>query len=305
MVAGPVLVVLARRLPLVVATTLLLGSCANGPDPQTSAASASSTAPSSPPPSSSAPLAATSTPPSAEDGLHLVALGDSISTTNECPGCTAFPDRYAAIAQHATGESVDVTNLSVPGAEVADLLKQVTEDQATRTALADADIVTLTVGLNDTPWNRLDDPCQAAGNYPVIRWERITPKCTARVSGEFARSLDKVLSGIEKVRGPGPVVLRITTVYNAVIGDSVDPGWDAPAAVAPSQLGNQSFARIQCEVVAKHGGKCAEMIPLLNGAHADQDAGPYLADHTHLNQQGHNLTARALADLGWEQLQLP
>jgi len=52
----------------------------------------------------------------------------------------------------------------------------------------------------------------------------------------------------------------LPTVYNAVIGDHVDPTWDSPEA---------------------------------------GDATPFFADdHTHLNQAGHDLTAEALSSLG-------
>ena len=34
------------------------------------------------------------------------------------------------------------------------------------------------VGINDTPWNRLDDACNAAPRYPVVDWRKITAACT-------------------------------------------------------------------------------------------------------------------------------
>jgi lysophospholipase L1-like esterase len=250
-----------------------------------------------PTPPTSEPAAVTT---SAGAELRLVALGDSISTDNQCPGCTTFADLYGQLAQRETGQTVVVQNLSVPDTAAADLLEQVTHDPATREALVDADLVTVTIGFNDTPWNRLDDPCGAAPDYPSISWPEVTPGCTDRVTREFAGTFDEILAEITRLHGSGPLTLRVTTVYNSVIGDTVDPTWDSPEAVAPSKLANQQFADAQCRVASKYGGRCARMIPLMNGADGASDAGANLAaDHTHMSQQGHQLTADALAALGF------
>jgi lysophospholipase L1-like esterase len=231
--------------------------------------------------------------------LQLVALGDSISTANACTGCTAFPDLYAERLTEELGRPVDVDNRSIPGAIAADLLAQVSSDEGTRVALADADIVVITVGLNDSAWGRGDDPCGVAPDFPVVEWAEITEKCSDKVTRHYAHDLDRLLDKVDRLHGGTPYLLRLPTVYNAVIGDHVDPTWDSPEAVAPSVRGNAAFAEVQCALAGDHGGLCAEMLPLMNGPDALGDAAPYLADdHTHLNQAGHDLTADALADLG-------
>ncbi len=147
-------------------------------------------------------------------------------------------------------------------------------------------MVVITIGFNDTPWNRVDDPCHAAPRYPVIEWSKITPECTTQVTHQFSAALGKVMSTSSALRGDKPLLLRVTTVYNNVIGDHNDPGWDAHAAVTPSVLGNAAFAVAQCAVARAHGGECAVMGPLMNGMGGRRDADRYLADHTHLNQAG-------------------
>jgi hypothetical protein len=54
------------------------------------------------------------------------------------------------------------------------------------------------LGINDTPWNRLDDPCGAAPDYPMVEWEAITPSCTARVARVYADVLDQVLAEVDE-----------------------------------------------------------------------------------------------------------
>jgi lysophospholipase L1-like esterase len=180
-----------------------------------------------------------------------------------------------------------------------------------RDAIAGADIVLVNVGFNDTPWNRLDDPC-GASNYTatVIRWDEITPSCTARVVGEYKQTLDEIFTQIDELRGcwtpkgelttcsergGRDTALRIATVYNDWIGYG-----DAPtAALAPSKLADEMFVDAQCWVVVMHGGRCADLFHVLNGPKGTQDAGPYLVqDHTHLNQKGHQRVADALIALG-------
>ena len=60
----------------------------------------------------SAPDAAQPTAPT--ESLRLVAIGDSIpyNSPEDCPGCTGFVDSYADAVAAATGQTVDVTNLS-------------------------------------------------------------------------------------------------------------------------------------------------------------------------------------------------
>jgi lysophospholipase L1-like esterase len=146
--------------------------------------------------------------------LRLVALGDSISTDEHCVGCTTFVDLYGRMVARRAGSPVKVENLSVPGSGVAGLVKQTTRDHRTRAALAHADIVTLTIGINDTPWNRVDDPRHVAPHYPFIEWRRITAQCTANVTHEYSSSLARVLHTITTLhQGKRRLLLRLSTVY--------------------------------------------------------------------------------------------
>ena len=51
----------------------------------------------------------------------------------------------------------------------------------------------------------------------------------------------------------------------------------------------------------QHGGVFVDMLERMNGPLGRNAAGKYLADdYTHLNQRGHELTARALTHSGWK-----
>lgn len=235
-----------------------------------------------------------------ESSLRLVALGDSISTANGCPGCETFVDLYSQAIARKTGSAVAVQNLSVPGASSADLLSQVQADSATRAAVAQADILTVTIGFNDTPWGRGDDPCHVAPDFPVVKWDEITDDCILSVTEDYEAWLDEILATVTALRAGEPMLLRVTTVYNSVIGDHVDPSWDSPEAIAPSVKANAAFAEVQCRLAETYGGRCADVLHSINGPKATREARIYLApDYTHMNQRGHRLTARVLNQLAY------
>ena len=231
----------------------------------------------------------------------MVVLGDSIATTNGCTGCTGFPDLYGRAITRQTGSGTEVVNLAVPDTGVADLVTQVREDSLTKEELAEADVVVVEIGFNDTPWGRGDDPCKVAPKFPVVAWDQITDECIARVTSEYAEHLDAVLDAVDKI-APKDSSLRVVGVYNSVLGDHVDPTWDSPEAVAPSIAGNAAMVAAQREATAQHGGVFVDMGKRMNGPQGRDEAAEYLAgDYTHLNQLGHELTARALTQSGWDE----
>ena len=110
----------------------------------------------------------------------MVVLGDSSNRPTECDGCDGYVNDYAQAIEQRAGVPVDIHNDSaielsnVPTVDASALLAQILTDPAVRNDITDADIIVITVGFNDTPWNRLDDPCDAAPHYPVVRWSKIT-----------------------------------------------------------------------------------------------------------------------------------
>ena len=249
---------------------------------------------------------------------NLVALGDSTARANACDGCIDYVDLYAKAISKAAGVPVLVDNRAAiedsngPALQATQLLFHLLTDESLRDALATADIVVVAVGFNDTPWNRLDDPCDAAPHYPVVDWAKLSAACIRRVTGDYKQTLDEILTQIDELRGCGEMpgvppcsqrgsvdtLIRVVTVYNAAIGDPVDPGWDSPSVIRPTKLGNDLFVKAECEVVRFHGGKCADLYHLLNGPDGTRSAGPYLSDWAHLNQRGHRLVANVLIKLG-------
>ena len=246
--------------------------------------------------------AASSTPTG--EAWSLVALGDSVPVAvPECDGCTSFVDLWAESLTQETGRQVDVANHAVPDSEATDVLEQLKKDDPTRTAVKEADLIAIDTGINDSPWNRLDDPCDAAADYPVIQWPKITDGCIDRVAREYEQALDAILIEVNELRAGKPTALRLANVYNAVIGNHVDPSWDSPDAVAPSISANDLFAQIQCDLVEQHRGECIDVYGAFNGSDGSKPAKQLLAaDYTHPSAKGHEIIAQLLARSGTEPL---
>jgi lysophospholipase L1-like esterase len=222
----------------------------------------------------------------------------------------SFVGLFAAIVEERLAQPVDVRSRVLNETihveepiETERLLSDLREWNEMREAVSQADIVLIVIGFDDTPWNRFDDPCGVAPNFPIVNWNGLTTECMEDVAEDHRKALDAVLTEIEELRAGRPTVVRVVTTYNSTIGDTVDPSWDSPDAIEPSVFGNDLFVEIQCEVAANHGAECADIYHVFNGSDGREPAGDYLAtDYTHLSQRGHDAVASVLADLGLEPL---
>lgn len=249
-------------------------------------------------------------PPTSENSLRLVVLGDSIARADTCPDCARYPEQLAAAMADELKAAVEVENLAwaatnPTAAEVADILDLVRTDPSVGESVAAADAVVVTVGQNDLAYNRLDDPCGVGAEYPRIEWEGVTHSCVDAATAEYESDLDALLTEIESLRAGKPTMLRVTTVYNSAIGDLVDPTWNSPAAVEPTTYAVEQMVGVQCDVAREHGGACADAFHLLNGKSGAESAQPFLnpADATHLAQRGQDAFAEALIAEGMAPLQ--
>jgi hypothetical protein len=84
--------------------------------------------------------------------------------------------------------AVELSNVPADGA--AQLYAKRLTDPSLRKAVARSDVVLVGIGFNDTPWNRPDDPCNAAPRYAVVAWTKITPSCITSVTADFKQTLD-------------------------------------------------------------------------------------------------------------------
>lgn len=238
--------------------------------------------------------------------LRLVALGDSLpyNPQDRCPGCVGFPTLYGQMASNALGVPVIVDNRGQYNSLTSvRLVGQVRTLAPMRKAIARADIVTLTIGHNDTPWNVSSDLCDgAASNADAfqIDWSRYTTSCSRLLANSLRRNVADILGQIKKLRAGKRTAIRVTNFHNDRIGNPSLPR----SADAPSKLVVDMFSAAICKAAAGARVPCIDMYHALNGADGRTFDGPYVAkDHVHLNQRGHDLVARLLAKRGYAPLQ--
>lgn len=263
--------------------------------------SAQSTSPSSVP-ATQAPTSPTTTA-SAETDLLLVAVGDSIpfNSPDDCPGCTAFVDRYGDAVAAATGQNVQVRNLSEHNnLQVDGLLREVASDQVRIDALSNADVIVVGIAHNDVPMNRDDDSCDGQSSE-TPDWSKYTDACIAAEVEKFTPKYASVYQQIAELRAGKPTVLRTINRYNDWIGW---PGHDLPPeGIAATSAVVSAWNEMICSSAEANGFVCADISTRFNGGTGTDPAGDLLAaDYTHPSEQGNEVIAQVLVGLGFAPL---
>jgi lysophospholipase L1-like esterase len=256
------------------------------------------------PASTPVPLAAETSIPSLTP-WSLVAVGDSIAINSSmvCPGCSGFVDRYADAIFEATGHPVEVRNLSQPMLQVDALLKELKTDASRRDALADADIIIVSIAFNDTPWLRSDDPCDGPnGNKPD--WSEYNTTCAAAAAEIFRPKFESVYAQIVALREGKPTIFRTINRYNDWIGWIGEAGeTNPPEATNATRVVLEAWSAMVCETAQENGFTCADIYHTFNGAAGLTPSGDLLGkDYTHPSDKGNEIIARVLTDLGYAPL---
>jgi len=286
--------------PILVVAAVLTG-CGGAPSAATtptSPAGATVIVPTTAPAPTAAPTSK-SVPTAGLVAWSLVAVGDSIpfNSPDDCPGCTGFVDRYAAAITKLTGHPVKVTNLSQHnGLQIDGLLDELKTDAKRRDALATADIIVVSIGHNDTAWNRGDDPCDGQnGDNPD--WSKYNATCATAAAEIFRPKFERVFSQIVALRTGKPTIFRTINVYNDWIGED---GVPSAATNATNDFIN-AWDAMTCKAATSNGFACADIYHAFNGSDGRTPALDLLGkDYTHPSDKGNEVIARVLADLGFE-----
>ena len=235
---------------------------------------------------------------------HLVALGDSIPYGGRfCSYCTAYPALLASALARSSGHPVAVTNLGIPGLSTAQLASNLRLRSDVRRAVVAADIVTITIGHNDTPWNSRHDSCDGArawfGQYRDARWSTYSGPCLAAEASALRTRLGSILATVRALRGNRPTLIEVTTDWNQVIGQ---PGVTSLARGASKAVLDR-FAAVTCAAAKAAGARCGDVYHAFNGSGGTLSAGTLLAaDHDHASAKGHQVIAALLARFGYAPL---
>lgn len=253
----------------------------------------------------SAPGPATSTSSAASPATwRLVALGDSIPYGGSyCAPCTPYPSLLATALFRQSGHRVAVSNLAIPGLTTAELLANIRSRTKTRAAIAAADIVTVTIGHNDTPWNSIHDSCDGRhvffGTYRDAQWATYTGPCLTKEAHALRVRLGAILAAVRSLRAGRPTLIELTTDWNQVIGKAGATALARRASKAVLDL----FRSVTCSAARAYAARCGDVYHAFNGADGTRTAGTLLAaDHDHASRKGHQVIAALLATFGFAPL---
>ena len=231
----------------------------------------------------------------------LVAVGDSIPFgKDDCGGCQGFPSLFGQAIQEKTGKSVEVQNLSQhDNLTAARMAVELPASQRLKDALAGADIILVSIGHNDTPWNATDDSCDQDHGFfdgnTSASWDVLVGPCLDVEVARFRSNLDAILTEVVSLRADKPTAIRLTTQYADIPGDPCCP----PDATRVSTIVKDAFNKAACEVADLHAVTCVDVYHAFNGPDGSKAAGPLLApDHTHPSAAGHQRIAELLIDAG-------
>jgi lysophospholipase L1-like esterase len=210
-----------------------------------------------------------------------------------------FPTLYGKAIEKATHATVTVVNDAVPARDSTQLLNSIRNDHPLREDVGRADIITITIGHNDTPWVLDNDPCDGAQSDEHANWPKYTRSCVDKTAATLRANLDGILIELDKLRAGKPTAVRVTNFYNDNEKDPLaDPGGDGP-----SKLVVDTFSETICQVADKHHAPCADIYHAFNGPDGTDFDGTYIAqDHVHPSQAGHDLIAHVLEKLGYAPL---
>jgi lysophospholipase L1-like esterase len=195
----------------------------------------------------------------------IVALGDSDATGEGDATGLGWVERYARLVQHRFGDAIGVkvvvTNLARSGQTSAELLATIRSDPPTQGAVTQAQIVVIGIGGAD----------MSAGDARLEAGTCKAEACYAADLFEFGGNIETTAGYIrQESNSPTKPILRAITLPNVVPGaDDVLPSYITP------EIGvyqSKALRRYICRAMAKHRGRCVDVLSAFNGREGTQDA---------------------------------
>jgi lysophospholipase L1-like esterase len=260
---------------------------------------------------------ATATPTTAQSGLSLLVLGDSIAIPRMgCGSCVGFDEQYRSFLEKATGHTVVLHNEARPNAQIADLQSLLDGDAAIQSRVAAADVIVVSIGYNDGPPWAPDRPCHPKEGKVdtdlLVMLRDFTDQCMQATNESFRGEFDDVYATIEQL-SKGRAQLRIDLGnFNNALGNpggdgTLPPVWagaDAPGfphADLPKALANMNTAisgynKVECETATAHGFVCAGLWHAFNGPDGTGSLAAYVnpRDFVHPSVEGQQRIAELL-----------
>jgi lysophospholipase L1-like esterase len=229
-----------------------------------------------------------------------VAIGDSIpyNSTDDCPGCTGFVDRYAAALQSATGRKVVVENLSQHNGLTLPML--VDELDGFKTQLMAADVIVIGIAHNSMELNQ-DEPCGVPlDDNDIPNWSKLSRSCAVASANKYRPLYEQLFSTVAGWRQGKPTILRTINRYDDWVGG---PTPLTKAEAQTTRLFIDLWNSMLCRAATKNGFLCADIYHRFNGPGGADPSGDLLAgDYTHPSDKGNQVIAETLLAQGFAPL---
>jgi lysophospholipase L1-like esterase len=231
-------------------------------------------------------------PGSRPAALRVVALGDSVTSGAACD-CSAFPEVYGGLLGQRTGSRVAVDNLGVGGLDSAGLLRQL--DQAgSAAAVAQADVVLLTIGANDFG-DRHDQVTQGSCAGTA------SGDCVSDELDQLSGDLSRILARVRALRENRATTVLVTGYWNVYEDGEVARKAFPPDGVAATVELTHRVNAVVAAVTRSHGATYVDLFGPFE-QRGTAVTGLLAADGDHPNADGHRLIAQVLAQAGLPKL---
>ena len=302
---------LGRALAAGALVLVVAGGCAGSAPGARSIATSDAISPSV---ASATPSPATTTTPTPSaspfDGLSLLVIGDSIGIPEMgCGSCTGFDERYRAFLEDRSGRTVQMSNEARPDAEIADLQGLLDQDARIREAVAEADVIVVTIGFNNGPFWGPDDPCHVAATDTAAEWvvnaAGVTEACIDETVAQYADKLDRVYASIADLAGDRTQVRVALGVFDNLRDNPGDGTLGTvPAKTMATVINRYAYATARwnerdCEVARSHDFVCGGLYRAFNGSDGAKSVKELvnMRDFVHPNEAGQAKIAELLQEL--------
>ena len=214
--------------------------------------------------------------------VRYVALGDSLSILY------GYVHMYHADLESVLATDVQLTTLGVAGSTSGDLATSLESNPSVRAAVADADVVTWNIGINDLYNARLHflgGTCGGADNQDCLR----------DAVAAFRINWDRIVAAVADLNGDA--TLRTMDVYY--------PSYAYDASNGHAAVLGTYWAQVNVHINAtptQTGIAVAQVHETFNGVTGTEDPyakGYILTDLVHLTQTGNRVVADALGATGF------
>ena len=237
-----------------------------------------------PPSSASSTARAPATPPAGP--VHVVGLGDSVTSGEHC-ACDDYVTGFGRLLAKRQGVKVDVNDDGESGSTSDGLADELSghgrDDRSLQADVARADVVVITIGANDlTPalaaWR--SDSCRAACYDPEV----------ARMQGDLDRTLDRV-----QALDGGRARVLVTNYWNVFTDGDVARQAERRGYLTWSDTVTRQANQVIATVAAQHRAALVDLYTPFEGADGNSDATDLLApDGDHPDAAGTALISRTV-----------